>query len=158
RRCRIRTSVHLEHLGGKAVVRHEMEELAVEPVDKAELAHAEPRRAFGNHVEHGLDVARKTADDVEHLASRGLVFKSLCQLIPRLCQLACESGNLLLEIGGGNACTRLCSLRLIRALPFHRLSACTVSLHVAPYGAFTTMLNPRQILGLPLWQDVRFGW
>ena len=51
----------------------------------------------------------------------------------RACQLACESSNLLLEIGGGNACTRrFCSLGLIRALPFHRLSASTVSLHVAP--------------------------
>src|SRR5262249_57384496 len=37
-RCGIRASVHLEHLGGEAVVRHEVEELAVEPVDKAELA------------------------------------------------------------------------------------------------------------------------
>ena len=76
-RCGIRASVHLEHLGGEAVVRHEVEELAVEPVDKAELALAEPRRALGNHVEHRLDVGRRTADDVEHLASRGLVFKSL---------------------------------------------------------------------------------
>jgi hypothetical protein len=74
-------------------VRHEVEELAVEPVDKAELALTEPRRTFRNHVEYWLDVGRRAADDVEHLAGRGLVLKSLGQLIPRLCQLACKSAN-----------------------------------------------------------------
>src|SRR5262245_17737092 len=59
----IRASVHLEHLGGEAVVRHEVEELAVEPVDKAELALTEPRRALGNHVEHRLGVHRRATDD-----------------------------------------------------------------------------------------------
>src|SRR5262249_58253074 len=50
-----------------------------------------------------------------------------------------------------------CRLGLLRAPPFHRLSAGPLSLHVAPYGGFTTMLNPRQILGVPPRQDVRFG-
>ena len=42
------------------------------------------------------------------------------------------------------------------ALTLHRLSASTASLHVAPYGGFTTMLNPRQILAFAPRQDVRF--
>jgi hypothetical protein len=118
------------------VVRHEVEELAVELVDKAELALAKPRRALGNHVEHRLDVGRRAADDVEHLAGRGLVFNSLGQLLTRLCQLACESDNLLLEIGGGYACGR----RLTHLGPtLHRLFGTTASLHVAPYGGFTTV-------------------
>src|SRR5262249_2301903 len=62
-RCGIRASIHLEHLGGEAVVRHEVEELAVEPVDKAELAFTEPRGALGNHVEHRLSVRRRATDD-----------------------------------------------------------------------------------------------
>src|SRR5262249_26365315 len=45
-RCGIRASVHLKHFGGEAVVRHEVEELAVEAIDKAELALAKPRRAL----------------------------------------------------------------------------------------------------------------
>ena len=46
---------------------------------------------------------------------------------------------------------------LAMALALHWLSACTASLHVAPYRGFTTMLNPMQILTFAPWQDVRFG-
>jgi hypothetical protein len=114
-------------------VRHEVEELAVEPVDKAELALAEPRRALGNHVEHRLDVGRRAADDVEHLAGRGLVFKSLGQLLTRLLQFACESGNLLLEVGGRYARRRrFAGFRPCRVPPLHRPSTSTGPLHVAP--------------------------
>ena len=66
-RCGKRASVDFKHLRGKAVVRHEVEELAVEPVDKTELGLAKPRRALGNHVEHGLDVSRRATDDLEHV-------------------------------------------------------------------------------------------
>ncbi len=31
---------------------------------------AEPHRALGHHVEHGLDVVRRAGDDAEHLAGR----------------------------------------------------------------------------------------
>src|SRR5262245_9469603 len=55
--------VDLKHLGGEAAVRYEVQELAVEPVDKAELGLAESLRALGDHVEHRLDVARRTTDD-----------------------------------------------------------------------------------------------
>src|SRR5262249_20095074 len=43
-RRRIRTSVELEHVCGEAMVRHEVEKVPVEPVDKAELGLAEPPR------------------------------------------------------------------------------------------------------------------
>src|SRR5262249_44426504 len=55
RKC---ASVDLNYLGGEAVMGHEVEELAIKVVDKAELALAEPRRALGNHVEHRLHVIR----------------------------------------------------------------------------------------------------
>jgi hypothetical protein len=38
----IRASVDLKRLRADAVMGHEVEELAVEPVDKTELSHAEP--------------------------------------------------------------------------------------------------------------------
>ena len=77
-------------------MRHEVEELAVEPVDKAELALAEPRRALRNHVEYRLDGGRRAADDIEHLAGRGLVLQSLGQLLPRLVALARSAVELFL--------------------------------------------------------------
>src|SRR5262245_20832785 len=64
-RRRKRASVHLEQVGGEAVVRHEVEELAVEPVDKAELGLAEPPRALGDHVEDRLDVRERATRSEE---------------------------------------------------------------------------------------------
>jgi hypothetical protein len=52
---------------------------------------------------------------------------------------------------------RFASFGPARALPLSRLSAFTVSLHVARLRRFTTMLNPRQILAFTPWQHVRFG-
>jgi hypothetical protein len=72
------------------------------------------------------------------------------QLLQRLVALARSAVELFLQIGGGCLCGRrfagLGPNRAI-ALPFHRLSASTASLHVARLRRFTTMLNPRQILG-----------
>src|SRR5713226_7387098 len=61
--------------------RSEMEQMAVEPVNKAVLRLAEPRRALGDHVEHRLDVSQRATDNIEDLAGRGLVFESLGQLL-----------------------------------------------------------------------------
>jgi len=60
-------SVDLEDLGDEAMVRHEVKELAFEPVDEAVLSFAEPRRTLGDHVEHRLNVGRRAGDDVEHV-------------------------------------------------------------------------------------------
>jgi hypothetical protein len=52
------------------------------------------------------------------------------------------------RIFGTHSGRRFAGLGLNRAiaLPFHRLSASTASLHVARLRRFMTMLNPRQIL------------
>src|SRR5262249_23160770 len=73
-------TVDLKYFCGKAAVRYEMQELAVEPVDKAKLGLAEPRCALGDHVKHRLDVGWRATDCVEHLAGRSLVFERLGQL------------------------------------------------------------------------------
>src|SRR5262249_62077993 len=74
----IGASVHLDDVAGGAMVCHEVEELAVEPVDEAVLGLAEPPRALSDHVEYRLDVGRRAGDDVEHLASGGRGFLRIC--------------------------------------------------------------------------------
>src|SRR5262249_14117803 len=65
----------------QAVAAGEMKEVAVKAHYKGELAAAQPHRALGNHVEHRLDISWRATDNVEHLAGRGPVFKSLRQLL-----------------------------------------------------------------------------
>src|SRR5262249_48757227 len=78
-RCRIGSSVHLQHLGGETVVRDEVKKLAVEPIYEAELTPAEPPCALGNHVEHRLDVTPRSADHLEHVGSSDLLLTRLFQ-------------------------------------------------------------------------------
>src|SRR5262245_52832750 len=47
----------------------------------AELGLAEPRRVCQHGLEHRLQLAGRTADDAEHLRSRGLLLKRLAQLV-----------------------------------------------------------------------------
>src|SRR5215510_13565254 len=84
------------------------------------------RGRFEQSLEHRLQVERRAADNLEHVGGSRL-------LLTRLFQFAGESGDLLLEVGGGYASSR----RFVRlgpsyALPLYRLSAFTASLHVAP--------------------------
>ena len=60
--------------------RCKMNELPVEAEHVTELSIAEPRRALRDRIEHRLDIGRRAADDVEHLARRGLVFERFLQL------------------------------------------------------------------------------
>ena len=60
-------------------MRHEVEKLAVEPINKAKLAPAEPPSTLGDHVEHWLDVARRTTDDLEHVGGSNLLLTRLFQ-------------------------------------------------------------------------------
>src|SRR5262249_50842685 len=132
-RCGIRASIHLEHLGGEAVVRHEVEELAVEPVDKTELALTELRRALRNHVEHRLGVHRRATDDLEHVGGSNLLLTRLFQFVgePRgICFLAGSEGT--------TACgfRRIAALQRLEALRFCCFAACFVALsHCLPRGS-----------------------
>src|SRR5262249_22735568 len=49
---------------------------------------AQPRRSFADRVEHRLQVEGRAADDLEHVARRGLVFERLLQITGALSQFA----------------------------------------------------------------------
>jgi hypothetical protein len=62
-----------------------MNELSVVAEYVAERGIAKPRRRLRYHVEYGLELVWRPADDVEHVARRRLVFQRLLNLAgPRL--------------------------------------------------------------------------
>ena len=60
--------------------------LAVAAVDRAVSGVAEPGGRFGEGVEHRLQVEGRAADDLEHVAGRGLVFERLLEVAGALAQ------------------------------------------------------------------------
>ena len=63
----------------KSVLGHEMDELAVEPEDRAKFSLAQARRPFGDHVEHRLQIGRRARDDAEHVVRRRLLLQRFGQ-------------------------------------------------------------------------------
>src|SRR5262249_27240621 len=62
-----------------------VDELTIKPENIAEFGLAELRSAPRDHIEHRVDICRRAADDTEHFACGGLIFKRLLQLPrPRL--------------------------------------------------------------------------
>ena len=60
-------------------------ERAFEPHDEGVLRMAEALGRLSDRVEHGLNVRRRTADDIEDIARRRLILKQLRELVgPRL--------------------------------------------------------------------------
>src|SRR5262245_53642178 len=125
--------------------------IAFSAVQGPELGLADAYCVRQNGLKHGLQIARRRADDLQYL-------RGCCQLLQRLVALVHYAVELFLWIGSGYLCgRRVASLGPIHALTLHRLSASTTSLHVAPFGGFTTMLNPRQNTDLAPRHEVRFG-
>src|SRR5215470_2684383 len=76
--------IHLEKLvqdfGRKIVGRRNLQKFAVVEPDNAEYGLAQARGALNNRIEHRLSIGRRAADDVKHLARRGLMFKRFAEL------------------------------------------------------------------------------
>ena len=49
---------------------------------------------FGQRVEHGLQIERGAADDLEHVGGRGLLFQRLGEIVGTLAQLVEQAGVL----------------------------------------------------------------
>ena len=68
--------------------------LAVETEQGAELGLANACGVFQHGLEHGLQLAGRTADDLEHLGGRGLLLQRLAQIVGALAQLVEQPGIL----------------------------------------------------------------
>ena len=67
---------------GRCIVKyHGAEGFSVVEVKDAELGLANARRVFQHGLEHGLEVARRARDDLQHLGGRGLPLQRLAQLV-----------------------------------------------------------------------------
>jgi hypothetical protein len=70
----------LNELRGRPVGSRLPIEFAVRSEDGALVGAAEPHRAFDERFQHGLEIERRAADDLQDLARRGLLFQRLGQL------------------------------------------------------------------------------
>ena len=66
--------------GRRIGARHIAVNLALAYRDRCGIGAAKPRGGFGYCVQHRLDIGGRAADDVEHVAGRGLVFERLVTL------------------------------------------------------------------------------
>ncbi len=76
---------------------------------------AEPRRVREDGLEHGLEVAWRTADDAKDLGGRRLPLQRLIQLAGILAQLAGEQLDFLFVTGLGSWRSRVAARRLYRS-------------------------------------------
>src|SRR5262249_30188741 len=64
----------------RAMYCHDAEGIAFAEHERAELGVAYARGVLQHGLEHGLQVAGRTADDLQHLRGRGLLLQRLAQL------------------------------------------------------------------------------
>ena len=62
---------------GYAMEGHKLDQLTVEPRYDADIGGAQSLRAFSDDVEDGLHVGRRTGDDLQDVAGRGLLLQGL---------------------------------------------------------------------------------
>ena len=70
----------LQSLGGDAVQRGQVDQLAIDSRDAAEVGAAQSRRALADDVEDRLDVGRGARDHPQDLAGRRLLLEGLGQI------------------------------------------------------------------------------
>src|SRR5215471_11563682 len=76
----IRLEKLIQDFGRKIVGRRYLQKFAVLEPHNAEYGLAQARGALNNRIEHRLSIGRRAADDVKHLARRGLMFKRFAEL------------------------------------------------------------------------------
>ena len=67
------------------VRRNEMQGVALPAIDISKLGVADPYGFLKHGVKHRLKIARRAADNLEHLRSRGLLLQRLGKLAVRCC-------------------------------------------------------------------------
>src|SRR5262249_41748595 len=63
-------------------------DLTVAPIDRAVSGIAEPSCRFGERIEHWSKIESRAADDLQHVAGRGLVFERFFEVARTLAQFA----------------------------------------------------------------------
>ena len=67
-------------LGVRCRGRHIAVDLALAYQDRSGIGTAKPEGRFGHRVQHRLHIGGRAADDLEHVAGRGLVFERLFEI------------------------------------------------------------------------------
>ena len=80
-------SLHLGKFSRHVVRRHKADSAFLIKIERAEPGLAELRRVSQEALEHRLQVAGRTADDLEHLRGSGLLLQRLAQISGALAQL-----------------------------------------------------------------------
>ena len=57
------------------------ERVALLASDRCHVGFAQPRRRFDQRVEHGLQIERRAADDLEHVGGGGLLLQRFAQFV-----------------------------------------------------------------------------
>ena len=83
----MRQHVFLE-LGREAVGRDKVKLVIPEANDGSLVRAAKLRRRFDERLKHGLQIERRTADDLEHVGGRGLLLQRFAQVVSAFTQLA----------------------------------------------------------------------
>jgi hypothetical protein len=79
--------------------RHKAVDLALAYRDRSEIGAGKPGGRFDHCVEYRLHIGGRAADDLEHVAGRGLVFERLVALGSAFGKLALQIGYELFGIG-----------------------------------------------------------
>src|SRR5262245_10735525 len=89
--------------GCRAVHRNDAKCVSFAEIQIPELSVADARRVLQHQLEHGLQIAREAAEDLQHLGSSRLLLQRLCKVLARLGELAPRCFKLLFQIGVGCA-------------------------------------------------------
>src|SRR6516225_8264976 len=98
--------------------------IATFPVSyRSEVGLAQPTGRSEQRIEHGLKVKCRTADNLEHVGSRGLLLQRLREQLSRVREFACSSVKLLSQVSCGGPLTGDSGLLLPRLFGFAGKSA-----------------------------------
>ena len=132
--------LNLDKCGRCVVHRHRAAKIAFGEIQRAEIGLAKTRRTFQDDRKYPLQIARRRADQAQHLRCRGLLLQGLVQFLP----IALKP---LLQAGGGARGWRL-GFRNGTALAAGRLWApqirCLATSLAAPLHQTHHGFNPRR--------------
>ena len=75
----------LQKSSGRAMMGDDAQDATVEPIEERPLRRAQPRRVLGEDLEDRLEIERRAADDLQHLAGGRLPLQGFGQIaVPRL--------------------------------------------------------------------------